>query len=127
MKSKILVFVFRWLLNSLGLWFAVSLLGSGYDDTSISTGFMGFLLAGFVFSIINSLIKPFLIILSLPAILLSLGLFIIIVNGTLVYLSLKIAPDISMSFFNSIFTGIILSLINYIVSAILLLRADGAK
>lgn len=127
MKNQIFVFVIRWLLNSTGLWIAVRLLGSGYSGISISLGFLGFLIAGLVFSLINSLVKPFLVILSLPAIMLSLGLFIVIVNGVLVYISLKLAPDISMSFLNSIFTGIILSLINYIVSATLSLRTNVSK
>jgi putative membrane protein len=64
-------------------------------------------------------VKPILVIFSLPAILLTLGLFILIVNGMLVYVSLALAPGISMSFVNSILTGILLSLVNYIVSAVL--------
>lgn len=127
MKKKLLIFVLRLFFNSFGLWISVMLFGSGYDDISIRFGILGFLTAGFVFSIINSLVKPILIILSIPAIMLSLGLFVIIVNGILVYLSLKLAPDISMSFINSIFTGIILSLINYIVSATLSLRTGDSK
>lgn len=116
MKRQFSVFLVRWALNAFGLWVAVRLLGTGYPDVSVSAGFWGFIFAGFIFSIVNSLLKPFLIILSLPAILLTLGLFTIVVNGVLVYISLKIAPGISMSLINSIITGIILSLINYIVS-----------
>ena len=117
MKRQILVFVARWVLNSVGLWIAVRLLGTGIDNVEVTVGVGGFLLAGFIFSIINSIFKPLAVILSLPAILLSLGLFVIVVNGALVYISLALAPGISMSFFNSILTGIILSLINYIVTA----------
>ena len=122
MKQQLLVFVIRWVLNSFGLWIAVRLLGSGYENVVIHAGIGGFLLAGFIFSIVNSVLKPLAVILSLPAILLSLGLFMIIVNGALVYVSLHLSPGISMSFFNSILTGIILSLINYIVSAAVEIR-----
>lgn len=127
MKKNLFIFVIRWLFNSLGLWIAVRLLGTGYDNIHVSVGIVGFLFAGLVFSIINSVLKPFVIILSLPAILLTLGLFIIIVNGLMVYISLKLTPGISMTFFNSILTGIILSLINYIVSATLVLRSSKAS
>ena len=72
-------------------------------------------------------LKPFIVVLSLPAIMVSLGLFMLAVNGLMVYISLKIAPGISMTFFNSILTGIILSLINYIVSATLVLRTNEIK
>jgi putative membrane protein len=122
MKWQILVFVIRWVLNSFGLWVAVRLLGTGIENVEVTAGTGGFLLAGLIFSIINSVFKPLAVILSLPAILLSLGLFVIIVNGALVYVSIALAPGISMSFFNSILTGIILSLINYIVSAAVEIR-----
>jgi len=127
MRKKFLVFIIRWLLNSFGLWTAVRLFGTGYDNIQVGLGIAGFLTAGLVFSIINSLLKPFFVILSLPVILVSLGFFILIVNGLMVYISLKISPGISMTFFNSILTGIILSLVNYIVSATLVLRSDEAR
>lgn len=117
MKQQIFVFLVRWLLNSFGLWVAFRLLGTGYENVDVTAGMWGFLLAGLIFSLINSLLKPLAVIFSLPAILLTLGLFMLVVNGALVYLSLAIAPGIAMSFANSILTGIILSLINYIVSA----------
>lgn len=122
MKQQLLVFIVRWVLSSFGLWIAVRLLGSGYESVEITAGIGSFLFAGFVFSVINSVLKPLAVILSLPAILLTLGLFILVVNGALVYVSLALAPNISMSFFNSILTGIILSLINYIVSAAVEIR-----
>lgn len=126
MKQQFFVFLIRWALSALGLWIAVRLLGSGYENVDVTAGFWGFALAGLIFSIANSLFKPLLVIVSLPAILLTLGLFTIVVNGILVYFSLMVAPGISMSFGNSIITGIILSLINYIVSVAIELR-DGKK
>ena len=122
MQRTLLVFVARWILNSFGLWVAVRLLGTGIENVEVTAGTGGFLLAGFIFSVINSVFKPLAVILSLPAILLSLGLFVIVVNGALVYVSIALSPGISMSFFNSILTGIILSLINYIVSAAVEIR-----
>jgi len=122
MKGDFSTFFIRWALNSFGLWIAVRLLGTGYQDVEVTAGFWGFVLAGLIFSVINSFLKPLVVVLSLPAILLTLGLFVLVVNGILVYVSLILAPGISMSFFNSIITGIILSLINYIVSAVFELR-----
>jgi len=124
MKQQFGIFLARWALNSLGLWVAVRLLGTGYDNVDVTAGFWGFVLAGLIFSIINSLFKPVLVIVSLPAILLTLGLFTLVVNGVLVYISLALSPGISMSFGNSIITGIILSLVNYIVSAMVEIRAE---
>jgi Predicted membrane protein len=124
MKQQILVFLIRWALSAGGLWASVLLLGTGYENVDVTAGFWGFLLAGLIFSIVNSLFKPLLVIVSLPAILLTLGLFTVIVNGVLVYISLLMSPGISMSFGNSIITGIILSLLNYIVSVAIELRGE---
>jgi putative membrane protein len=119
MRRQFAIFLLRWLLNSFGLWVAVRLLGTGYSDIQINANIEAFLIAGLIFSIVNSVLKPIIVILSLPAILLTLGLFILIVNGILVYISLRLAPGLQMTFFNSILTGMILSLINYIVSSVL--------
>lgn len=127
MKQQFFVFLVRWALNALGLWIAVRILGTGYQNVDVTAGFWGFLLAGLIFSIINSFLKPLFVIVSLPAILLTLGLFTLILNGVLVYISLALSPGISMSFGNSIITGIILSLINYIVSAAMEIRAEKSR
>ena len=122
MKKQFFAFNIRWVLISFGLWVAVRLFGTGYDDEVVTAGIGGFLLAGLIFSIINSILRPIVIILSLPAILVTLGLFTIIVNGLMVYLSLKLAPGIHMTFWYSVLTGMILSLVNYIVSSALELQ-----
>ena len=125
MRKQLSVFIIRWLLNSFGLWAAVRLLSTGYNDAIVvDLGLAGFLLAGLIFSLVNSILKPLIVVLSLPAILLTLGLFMLVVNGLLVYISLALAPGISMSFVYSIMTGMLLSLINYILSAMLDLRYD---
>ena len=127
MKQQILVFLIRWALNALGRWVAVRILGTGIDNGDVTAGFWGFVLAGLIFSIFNSLFKPLLVIVSLPVILLTLGLFTIIVNGVLVYFSLALSPGISMSFGNSIITGIVLSLVNYIVSVAIAVRSEESR
>lgn len=124
MKKNASIFIIRWVLNSLGLWVAVQLFGTGSNNFEVTVGVFGFLFAGLVFSLINAIIKPFLVILSLPAILVSLGLFMIVVNGFMVYISLLMTPGITMTFGNSILAGIVLSLVNYIVSATSALKSD---
>ena len=46
----------------------------------------------------------------------------IVINGILVYVSLLLSPGIDMSFSGSLLAGMILSLVNYIVSSVLELR-----
>lgn len=125
MTRQFLVLILRWLLNSFGLWVAVRLFGTGYVNSVVDSSVWLFLVAGLVFSLVNAVLKPIVTILSLPAILLTLGLFTIIVNGVMVYISLKLTPGITMTFGNSILTGLVLSLVNYIVSSVLELEYSG--
>lgn len=117
MKQQFFVFILRWILNSFGLWVAVRIFGTGYSDAELTASVGVFLLAGLIFSIINAVLRPIVIILSLPAILVTLGLFTIIVNGFMVYISLKLVPGLDMAFWNSVLAGLVLSLVNYIVSS----------
>lgn len=127
MKRQFAIFLLRLLLNSFGLWLAVRLFGTGYTADTVNNGFGVFLLAGLIFSLVNSIIRPIVIVLSLPAILLSLGLFTFIVNGLMVYISFMLTPGLQMTFWHSILTGILLSLINYIVSSALEPRYESIQ
>lgn len=117
MRRQFNSFIIRWLLNSVGLWLAVKLFGTGYTETP--EGFVIFLVAGLIFSIVNAVLKPILIILALPALLITLGLFMFVVNGFLVYVSLKLTPGVDMTFWYSVLSGIVISLVNYIVSNVI--------
>ena len=117
MKRQFFVFLFRWAMNSFGIWISLRLLGTMSDG-----GLLTFVLTGLIFSVINSILKPIIIILSLPAILLTLGLFTLIINGLMVYLAIVLAPNVSITFGDAIIAGIILSLVNYIVSSVVDLR-----
>lgn len=112
MKRQFCIFLLRWVMNTLGIWISLRLLGS-MSDSSVVT----FVVAGLIFSLINSLVRPIIVILSLPAILLTLGLFTLVINGLMVYWAIILAPHVSMTFSNAIIAGIILSLVNYIVSS----------
>jgi putative membrane protein len=110
-------FLIRWFVSSLGLWIAAGFLG-GRLSYGGSIGVI--IVAGIVLSILNILIKPFLVLISLPAILLSLGLFMIVINGLTVFLTSKLYPSLQLtSFWAAIFAGIVIGLVNYLVTLII--------
>ncbi len=115
----LLVFLLRWIINSFGLWLAVRLFGTGDAASDFATGTSVFLAAGFVFSIVNMLLRPVVALLSFPLILLTLGLFTLVINGLMVYLSLKLTPGISMTFGHAILAGIVIGLVNFGVNSII--------
>lgn len=116
-KSFIYRFLVRWLVCSLGLWIAAGLLnGSVSYGSHISV----VIIAGLLLAIINAELKPLLVLASLPAILLTLGLFMLVVNGLTVYIASKLYGPLQISSFGAaILTGLIIGLVNYLVTAIL--------
>jgi putative membrane protein len=115
--NKYIQFFLRWIACAAGLWIAVRLFGRENTDTTAQT-IATFLLAGLIFSIANSLLKPLITTLSLPFVLVTLGLFMLVINGFLVWLAITLSPNLSMGFGWAIISGLIMSLINYLVSGI---------
>lgn len=124
MAQQFGLFVIRWFLNGFGLWIATRLLGNLGAQYTGDQVFLTFFLAGFMLSLVNVVLKPIVVILSLPAILLSLGLFTLVVNGLMVYIASKLVPGIEMTFAAAIIAGIIISLVNYVMTGLLQLREE---
>src|SRR5580692_2411796 len=107
-------FITRWLVCSLGLWIAASILSS---SISYGSRFGVIVIAGLVLAVINTIIKPLLIFLSLPALLLSLGLFLIVINGVTVLIASKLYHPLHVTnFWAAIFAGMVIGLVNYLVT-----------
>ena len=118
MKQQFTFFLIRWLINSVAIWVAVAILSTG-DFATSTASLATFLLAGLAFSIVNVLLRPIIVIFSLPAILLTLGLFMIVINGIMVYVALALIPSIDITFIGAILAGMIVSLTNYVLSSII--------
>lgn len=108
-------FLARWVVSSLGLWIASGLLGP--NRLSVGNTWTTVLVAGFFLALVNMALKPILVILSFPAIILSLGLFMLILNGFLILLVHWIySPLYVKSLGVAIVAGIIVGLVNFLVT-----------
>ena len=113
MKKQLTVFIIRWFTNTAALWFCATVLNLVSDQTSP----WGYFIAGFIFSLLNAVIKPILVIFTLPAIALSLGFFIVIINGFVVFLTNLIYKPLNIeTFWAAAIVGIVIGLLNYIVT-----------
>jgi putative membrane protein len=82
----------------------------------IST-FQAALIGAFIFGLVNAIVKPLLILFTLPATILSLGLFLFIVNALCFWLVAYFTPDFKVnSFFDALFGSILVSLISGFLS-----------
>ena len=102
-------------LNGFGLWAAAQLLpGIHYEG-----GLLYLLLAGFVLGAVNLLVKPLVTILSLPFVVLTLGLFFIVINGLMVWLvDLLLAGFRVDSFLWAMAGGLFLAVFNMLLRAL---------
>ncbi len=111
----------RWLLNTLALW-VVSELYPGVAFAPKS-GLDDYLVAGLVLGLANALIRPLLLLLTLPLNLLTLGLFTLVVNA-LVLLLVAWATALEVRGFAAAFVGaLMLALVSFALN--LLIKEDA--
>jgi putative membrane protein len=80
-------FISRVLITSLGLWLADAMLSRmSFDDVP------SMVLSALLLGIVNAFVRPVIVILTLPLTLLSLGIFVLVINGAMVLLVARLMP-----------------------------------
>ncbi|MFA6920485.1 MAG: phage holin family protein [Gallionella sp.] len=102
-----------WILNALAL-IAVTNFVPGIQVG----GFFAALVAAFLLGLVNTLIRPLLVLLTLPVTMLTLGLFIFVINGLLFWLVGSVLRDFIVdSFWHGILGALLYSLFSWALSA----------
>lgn len=96
-------FLLRAALAALGLWFATALIGGLHID---SPGTL--VLAALLLGVCNAVVRPLLILLTLPATILSLGLFLLVINAAVLALVAAMLPGFTIEGFGSAVLGAII-------------------
>ena len=106
-------FVFRWAVTTIAVMVASSVIrGIRYDTVAALIG------ASLLLGILNAFVRPFLLIISVPLILLTLGLFILVLNGLLLLLVPHVVVGFHVDSFWSAFWGaIVVSVVSWLLSA----------
>jgi putative membrane protein len=107
--------VFGWASNVLGIW-VTSLIFDGvtYDDKVWVLA-----VAGLVLFLANAIIRPIVIILTLPAVILTLGILLLFINAFTLWIADKIVPPFEVSgFWTYLGSVIIIWVVNMIVYGI---------
>jgi putative membrane protein len=105
-----------WLVN------AAALIALPYLMSSIQVdSFAAALIAALVLGLINTFIRPLLVLLTLPATVLTLGLFIFVINGLLFWFVGSFVEGFHLAgFWSAVFGAILYSIISWVLSALLL-------
>ena len=109
-----------WLIN------AVALLALKYIMPSITVdSFVTALIVAVVLGLINTLIRPLFVLLTLPVTILTLGLFLFVINGLLFWAVGSFVPGFHVAgFWSGVFGAIIYSIISWALSALLLSKKN---
>ena len=102
-------FLIRGLVTALGLWVASALLAGVH-----SNGFLSILGAGLLLGLVNAIVRPILVVLTLPITIFTLGLFLLVLNGLMVLLVSKMMHGFSVdSFWWAMLTAIIVTIVGW--------------
>ena len=100
---------------------AIALIIVAYFLPGVSvTGFVGALVAAFVLGIVNAILRPILILLTLPIQIVTLGLFTLVINGVLFYWVGHWGIGLIVDGFWPAFWGaIVLGIVSFVLSSLL--------
>ena len=109
-----------WLINAVAL-FALPYV---FPGVKVDT-FTAALIAALVLGLINTLVRPVLVLLTLPVTVVTLGLFIFVINGLLFWWVGSFLDGFHVSgFWSGVFGAIIYSIISWLLSALILQKKD---
>lgn len=107
--------VVKWLIMTASVMIAAYVI----PGVTVSSFFSALWVALFL-GIVNLLLKPFLILITLPINILTLGLFTFVINGLIILLASSVIKGFQVSgFWSAVLFSIILSIINYLMNLLL--------
>jgi len=106
-------FLIRWSITTLAVMGASHIVpGISYSSTGTLIG------AALLLGIINALVRPVLLLLSLPFIIVTMGFFILVINALLLLFVSAVVPGFHVEgFWSALFAGIIIGIISWILSS----------
>lgn len=109
-------FIIRLLVNALALSAAGWLVGGIH----LNGGFGSILFVALVFGVLNALLKPILVFFSLPFIVLTLGIFALVVNGAMLLITARLTDALAVDGMGSAILGsIVISLVTMFLGGVL--------
>lgn len=112
-------FLLRWSINLLAL-VTTGILINGIRIQSITAG----LLAAAILGVVNAVIRPVALILTLPVNILTLGLFTLVINAAMLKLVAAVVPGFAIETFGAAFLGaLLISIISWVLN--LFVGGDG--
>jgi putative membrane protein len=108
-------FLLRVVLNAVGVLLAARIIPGIYI-----TGASAALLGGIVLGVVNAIVRPILIVLTLPITVFTLGLFLLVINAVCLKLAARLVPGFAVTSWQAaLFGSIFISLVSWALGALL--------
>lgn len=113
-------FLIRLIVNAFALWVAIQIVpGITYDGTNVSL-----LIIALIFGVVNALVRPLLVILTCPLIILTLGVFLLIINALMLALTEWISDLFTLglyidNFWATFLGALVVSVVSGIINTLL--------
>ncbi|MEO6563507.1 MAG: phage holin family protein [Nitrosospira sp.] len=120
MSQNIIEFLAHWGITALSLWLT-SFIFHGISFANKKSLFLSALLLGFA----NAVIRPIIIILTIPLTLITFGLFLLVINALMMLLVSALVPGFRISgFWTAFFASIVVTLLSLIVGTVIFQSDD---
>lgn len=108
--------ILRWALNALALYLTTQLgVGLFFENPT----FGNVLIAALVLGLVNAVVRPVMVFLTLPLSILTLGLFLLVVNGLAVAIVAALTPLNVTGFGGAVLGALVLTIISFVLTRLL--------
>lgn len=112
------------LINAAALYVAVMLVPNLEFEFGTEMAWLKFLLVAFIFGLVNTFLRPILRILTLPITLMTLGLFLLVINALMLMLTGAISSELDLGFtvgdfFAALLGSIVISIVGFVLSMVI--------
>jgi putative membrane protein len=116
-----MAFWVRWLVNAAALWIATRIV----PGVTYIGGWLPFLGVALIFGVVNAFIRPVAKVLTFPIIILTLGIFALVVNGLMLWLTSALSDALDLgfhvrgfwaAFFGALVVGIVSTLLSMLIT-----------
>jgi putative membrane protein len=115
-----MAFFVRWLVNAAALWVATRIV----PGVTYAGGWVPFLGVALIFGIVNAFIRPVAKVLTFPLIILTLGIFALVVNGLMLWLTSAMSGALDLGFhvrgfWAAFFGALVVSIVSTLLSMLI--------